>query len=486
MDKTESEAYFRVKSVEPGNGIEAFVKIVKWFMGTSGLGLQEKARSIMAPVPPKSEGELADAVEKWLEGLRLIGNHKGYEMSYRLRVTALKMIMIGKAKDHFEQWEEELRDDTEDNWKKLLGKVQDYATRRRLEANYAKTKGDPMDITEINDHWGNHEECYGEWDYSWDCGNNGGIDAIGKKMLEEAGFTVVTDKVAQENLATELKNFDAILVRSATKVKKDIIDACPNLKLIGRGGVGMDNIDVAYAKNKGIAIVNTPASSSSSVAELVFAHIFTGSRLLQITNRVMPEKGNEEFANLKKAASSGIELKGKTMGIYGFGRIGQEVAKIAIGLGMKVLAFDPYVEKVDLSLDLPALGLNSRIKVSIQTVNEESVILHSDFITFHVPFNEGDKAIIDAQVISKMKKGVGLINCSRGGVISETDLLAALNTGKVAFAGLDVFEQEPPIYKDILAHPNVSLSPHIGGSTIEAQARIGIELSEKVMDFFKK
>jgi D-3-phosphoglycerate dehydrogenase len=315
---------------------------------------------------------------------------------------------------------------------------------------------------------------------------NDGIDAIGKKMLEEAGFTVVTDKVAQENLATELKNFDAILVRSATKVKKDIIDACPNLKLIGRGGVGMDNIDVAYAKNKGIAIVNTPASSSSSVAELVFAHIFTGSRLLQITNRVMPEKGNEEFANLKKAASSGIELKGKTMGIYGFGRIGQEVAKIAIGLGMKVLAFDPYVEKVDLSLDLPALGLNSRIKVSIQTVNEESVILHSDFITFHVPFNEGDKAIIDAQVISKMKKGVGLINCSRGGVISETDLLAALNTGKVAFAGLDVFEQEPPIYKDILAHPNVSLSPHIGGSTIEAQARIGIELSEKVMDFFKK
>jgi D-3-phosphoglycerate dehydrogenase len=265
-----------------------------------------------------------------------------------------------------------------------------------------------------------------------------------------------------------------------------LIDACPNLKLIGRGGVGMDNIDVEYAKHKGIKVVNTPASSSISVAELVFTHIFTGARFIQITNRVMPEKGNTEFGNLKKIASEGIELKGKTMGIYGFGRIGQEVAKIAIGLGMKVLAFDPFVSNIDLSLDLPALGLNSRIKVTINTVSEESVVFHSDFITFHVPFNEGDKAIVDTAKMAKMKRGVGLINCSRGGVISESDLLAALNSGQVAFAGLDVFEKEPPVNMDILTHPHVSLSPHVGGSTKEAQNRIGIEMAEKVIEFFKK
>lgn len=314
---------------------------------------------------------------------------------------------------------------------------------------------------------------------------NDGIDANGKKILEEAGFTVVTDKIAQENLMTELNNFDAILVRSATKVRKELIDACPNLKLVGRGGVGMDNIDIEYAKNKGIKVVNTPASSSVSVAELVFAHIFSAARLIQITNRVMPNEGNTKFNDLKKVASNGIELQGKTMGIFGFGRIGQEVAKMAIGLGMQVLAFDPYVEKVDLSLNLPALGLNSRIKVTINTVSDESVLTHADFITFHLPFNEGDKAIVDADKMAKMKRGVGLVNCSRGGVINEVDLLAALNSGQVGFAGLDVFEKEPPVNMDILKHDNVSLSPHIGGSTKEAQNRIGIELAEKVIEFFK-
>ena len=314
---------------------------------------------------------------------------------------------------------------------------------------------------------------------------NDGIDANGKKILEEAGFTVITDKIAQENLMTELNNFDAILVRSATKVRKELIDACPNLKLVGRGGVGMDNIDIEYAKNKGIKVVNTPASSSVSVAELVFAHIFSAARLIQITNRVMPNEGNTKFNDLKKVASNGIELQGKTMGIFGFGRIGQEVAKMAIGLGMQVLAFDPYVEKVDLSLNLPALGLNSRIKVTINTVSDESVLTHADFITFHLPFNEGEKAIVDAEKMSKMKRGVGLVNCSRGGVINEVDLLAALNSGQVGFAGLDVFEKEPPVNMDILKHDNVSLSPHIGGSTKEAQNRIGIELAEKVIEFFK-
>lgn len=315
---------------------------------------------------------------------------------------------------------------------------------------------------------------------------NDGIDASGKAILVEAGFEVVTEKIAQENLATELNNFDAILVRSATKVRKDLIDASPNLKLIGRGGVGMDNIDLEYAKNKGIKVINTPASSSISVAELVFAHLFTGIRFLQHTNRVMPSEGNTKFSELKKIASNAIELQGKTMGIYGFGRIGQEVAKIAIGLGMKVLAFDPYVEKVELIINLPMLGANSRQKVYINTVSEQSVITQSDFITFHIPFNEGEKAPIDAAVIAKMKRGVGLVNCSRGGVISETDLLEALNSEQVSFAGLDVFEKEPPVNMAILQHPHVSLSPHVGGSTKEAQNRISIELAEKVIEFFKK
>jgi D-3-phosphoglycerate dehydrogenase / 2-oxoglutarate reductase len=314
---------------------------------------------------------------------------------------------------------------------------------------------------------------------------NDGIDQSGKILLEAAGFEVVTQKIAQEDLIKELNNYDAILVRSATKVRKDLIDACPNLKLIGRGGVGMDNIDVEYAKNKGIKVVNTPASSSVSVAEAVFAHLFTGIRFLQITNRVMPTEGNTKFGDLKKLAGNGIELQGKTMGIYGFGRIGQEVAKMAIGLGMKVLAFDPYVEQVELALNLPMLGSNQRIKVQINTVSEQSVVAQSDFITFHIPFNEGSKAPIDKDVIARMRKGVGLVNCSRGGVISEADLLEALNSGHVAFAGLDVFEKEPPVNMSILQHPHVSLSPHIGGSTKEAQNRISIELAEKVIEYFK-
>lgn len=315
---------------------------------------------------------------------------------------------------------------------------------------------------------------------------NDGIDTNGKKLLEEAGFTVDTEKVAQDKLAEVLKSYDAVLVRSATKIRKDIMDACPNLKVIGRGGVGLDNIDVEYAKQKGIKVINTPASSSVSVAELVFAHLYCGARFLQITNRVMPDRASEEFNNLKKTASNGIELKGKTMGVMGFGRIGQEVAKIAIGLGMKVLAFDPYIEKADIAIYLPALGDDYRIKHTVVPVSKEVILKNSDFITFHVPFNEGDKPVIGSAELSIMKKGVGLVNCARGGVIDEKELLNALNSGQVAFAGLDVFEKEPPVFHDILKHPHVSLSPHVGGSTKEAQNRIGIELAEKIILEFKK
>lgn len=315
---------------------------------------------------------------------------------------------------------------------------------------------------------------------------NDGIDPIGKKMLEEAGFTVVTEKVAQENLAEALKEYDALTVRSATKVRKDLIDACPNIKLIGRGGVGMDNIDVEYARSKGMRVINTPAASSVSVAELVFAHLFSMVRHLAYSNRVMPGEGKEKFAEIKKYTSEGFELRGKTIGIIGFGRIGQEAAKIAFGMGMEVLAFDPYVEKVDLTMYLGTTADSQRIKIPVVTVSKEELLKNSDFISLHVPFSEGDKPVIGEEEIAIMKNGAGIINCARGGAVNEKALLAALESGKIAAAGLDVFEKEPPVDDTLLKHPRVSVSAHIGASTAEAQEKIGSELAEKIIDFFNE
>ena len=304
---------------------------------------------------------------------------------------------------------------------------------------------------------------------------NDGIDAVGQKMLEQAGFTVVTEKVAQENLVKEIndKGYVALTVRSATKVRKDLIDVCPNLKVIARGGVGMDNIDVEYAKSKNINVINTPAASSNAVAELVFAHLFNAVRFLYDSNRQMPAEGVTKFEELKKKYAKGIELKDKTMGIIGFGRIGQQVAKIALGCGMKVLAFDPFVKEVKLHLDIHGL---SNAEVDVATVSIDEVYAHSDFITVHVP---GGKLIIETE-IAKMKNGVILINTARGGVIEEVALLNGLNSKKIAHACLDVFDNEPKPSEAILHHAQISLTPHIGAATNEAQERIGVELAEKV------
>lgn len=309
---------------------------------------------------------------------------------------------------------------------------------------------------------------------------NDGIDAVGKEMLEKAGFTVITEKVAQDNLAKEIneKNYVALTVRSATKVRKDVIDVCPNLKVIARGGVGMDNIDVDYAKSKGMEVINTPAASSNSVAELVFAHLFNAVRFLYDSNRQMPTNGHIKFEELKKKYAKGIELSGKTIGIIGFGRIGQHVAKIALGCGMKVLAYDPFVKEADLSLNI--YGTNG-VKVKITTTGMEDLIANSDMITLHVP---GGKAIT-AKEIERMKNGVILVNAARGGVIDETDLIAGLNSGKIAHACLDVFENEPIPNENILKHPKISLTPHIGAATNEAQERIGVELAEKLIEALK-
>jgi len=313
---------------------------------------------------------------------------------------------------------------------------------------------------------------------------NDGIDKFGKALLEEAGFFVETNKVAQEQLAETLNsgNFDVLLVRSATLVRQDIIDNCPNLKLIGRAGVGMDNIDVAYAREKGMQVVNTPASSSQSVAELVFAHLFSGVRFLQDSNYLMRLQGDTDFANLKKKYGAGIELNGKTIGIIGFGRIGQALARMALGLGMHVVAFDPFIAEATIQLHIAQTGQD--IPVLIRTSSMDEVLQKSDFLSIHVPGKINGKSVIGKEELMQMKKGVGLVNAARGGVIDEDHLLEFLNNGHVAFAGLDVFENEPKPRADLLKHTGISVTPHIGAATQEAQERIGKEMAGNIIQFF--
>ena len=311
---------------------------------------------------------------------------------------------------------------------------------------------------------------------------NDGLDQSGIDGLQKAGFEVITTKVPQEELINYINENQVrtLLVRSATKVRKDIIDACPSLKIIGRGGVGMDNIDVEYAREKGINVINTPAASSASVAELVFAHLFSGCRFLTDSNRKMPVEGDTKFAELKKAYTKGVELRGKTIGIIGFGRIGQEVAKMALGLGMRVLAVDNFAEKATVKVEF----FNGQsVDFEIKTQSKEEVLKEADFVTLHVPAQK--EFVIGQKEFDLMKNGAALVNCARGGVVDEEALLKALDSGKLAFAGLDVFINEPTPAKSILSHPKISLTPHTGASTNEAQDRIGISLAEQIISILK-
>lgn len=313
---------------------------------------------------------------------------------------------------------------------------------------------------------------------------NDGISNSGITELESEGFEVVTEKVSKEDLISTInsENYEVLLVRSATTARKELIDACPNLKIIGRGGVGMDNIDVEYAKEKGLEVYNTPAASSSSVAELVFAHLSGMVRFLHESNRQMPLEGDSNFKDLKKAFAGGIELSGKTLGIIGFGRIGQEVAKRAIGIGMNVLAHDENITEANITLNF----FNGDKKTfSIETTSLEDVLKGSDFVTLHIP-KKGEKAVIGAEEIGLMKTGAGIINTSRGGVIDEDALMFSLDKGKLSYAALDVFENEPTPSIHLLMNHSISLTPHIGAATQEAQDRIGTELAEKIIAYFKK
>lgn len=305
---------------------------------------------------------------------------------------------------------------------------------------------------------------------------NDGIHPSGAQLLIDAGHTVHQDKIEQGDLPEKLPAYDGICVRSATKVRADLIDLCPNLKFIGRGGVGLDNIDVDHAKSKGIAVLNTPAASSRSVAELAFAHMLSIARKLYVSNRQMPARGNEEFKSLKKSYSKGLELQGKKIGIIGMGRIGQETAKIALAMGMEVLG----VARSRRSIDLPLSIGDHDFEVGLDLIPMDEMLPQADFITLHIPYM--GQAVLGSEEFAKMKDGVILANAARGGTVDEDALLAALQSGKVAGVGLDVFTDEPSPRADLLTHPHISLTPHIGGSTQEAQEKIGIELAEKILE----
>ena len=311
---------------------------------------------------------------------------------------------------------------------------------------------------------------------------NDGVSQSGVDILTQAGFEVITTNVAQEQLVNYINEnkITVLLVRSATTARKELIDACPGLKVIGRGGVGMDNIDVAYAREKGLSVINTPAASSSSVAELVFAHLFGGVRFLYDSNRNMPLDGESNFKGLKKAYAKGIELRGKTIGIIGFGRIGQEVAKIALGVGMNVVAADKYMDAAEVGVEL----FNGQsMTVKIETISVEEVLKQSDFISLHVPAQKD--YVIGSKELGMMKEGAVIINAARGGVLDEVALVEALDNNKLAFACLDTFENEPTPAVQVLMNQKVSLTPHIGAATNQAQDRIGSELAAQIIALLK-
>jgi D-3-phosphoglycerate dehydrogenase len=308
---------------------------------------------------------------------------------------------------------------------------------------------------------------------------NDGIADDAVARLEASGFIVDTNKREQEQLADAINNegFKVVLVRSATKIRKELIDACPGLEMIGRGGVGMDNIDVEYAREKGITVFNTPASSSQAVAELVMACMFSLARGVYDADRTMPKTGATDFKALKKKYGKGIELRGKKLAVIGFGRIGQFAARYALGAGMEILAVDAFIkEPVEIDLQLP--GVDAKVKV--YPVSMDEALTQADFITLHVPAQADGSAVIGEAEFNKMKDGVRLVNLARGGVVDEDALLAALESGKVAAAALDVFENEPTPREELLTHPDILSTPHIGAATVEAQARIGGEIAENI------
>ena len=313
---------------------------------------------------------------------------------------------------------------------------------------------------------------------------NDGLSESGINALTSAGIEFVEAKVSQEHLANFINEnqIDVLLVRSATQVPQELIDECPSLKIIGRGGVGMDNIDVEYAIEQGLFVINTPNASSRSVAEIVFAHFFSLARYLHESNRLMPLEGDTHFNAMKKSFSKAIELEGKTLGVIGFGGIGKEVVKMGISLGMKVkvLTRKPKTETISLEF---FDGQKVNFEVT-STNNFDEFLNDTDFISINTP--KTNEYIIDTPQFEKMKDGVFIVNTARGGVINEVALIDYIESGKVAGAALDVFENEPTPELQLLMNPNLSLSPHLGGNTLDAQEKIGAELAMQIIDIKTK
>ena len=294
-----------------------------------------------------------------------------------------------------------------------------------------------------------------------------GMDKSAMAALREQGHEVMEQFYEPDQLGAALRDFDAVVVRSKTKVRANHIDEAKGgkLKLIIRGGVGVDNIDVKYAEANGIAVKNTPRASSQSVAELALGHMFACARFISVAGHTMRE-GKWE----KKAYGNGYELQGKTLGIVGFGRIGQHLGVMAKAIGMKVIAFDIFhIPGIEEQLGIPYVEMNELLAMS-------------DFISVHAPAVNGG-ALINAETIAKMKDGVTIINTSRGSNVDEAALLEALNSGKVRAAGLDVWAEEPSKNEALYKHPNVSCTPHIGAATGEAQKRIGAEIVSIIENF---
>ncbi|AOW16374.1 3-phosphoglycerate dehydrogenase [Polaribacter vadi] len=311
---------------------------------------------------------------------------------------------------------------------------------------------------------------------------NDGLSKSGIDALKKGGFEVLNVKVAQNQLENYINehNIDALIVKSLTEVRDDLIDECPSLKLIAFAGVGMDTIDVDYAIDKGLHVINAPEASTVSVAEMVFAHLFGMVRFLHSANREMPLEGDSRFRELKKAYSDGTELRGKKLGIIGFGSIGQEVAKIAIGIGMEVIAIDDNTTSESITLNF---FNGQKVNFNIEMSTKKELLKEADFITINVPEQEG--YVIDTDEIEEMKDGVGIINTSRGSNLNEVALITAIENGKIQFAGLDVFENEPNPEIQLLMNPDLSLSPHIGAGTLEAEERVGLEIAKQIIELLR-
>lgn len=308
---------------------------------------------------------------------------------------------------------------------------------------------------------------------SWRILINDGLEASGQKALIEAGFSISTDKIPQEDLSNKLKDFDGVIIRSASKITKDQLENNLHLKFVARAGVGLDNVDVEFAKSNKISVINTPGASSRSVAELAMSQLLCVTRSLQLTNR--EQKDDASFNRLKKSLSSSTEIKNKNLVLLGFGRIGSELARMAIGLEMNVFVVDPFIDEAKIKIRLN----QQEIDCNLQLLSLEQALAQADYISLHAPFM--GKPILDKEQFQIIKSGCILINTSRGENINEVALLEAIDSGIIAGAGLDVFQNEPNVSQLLYKHPKISVTPHIAASTQEAQARIAEELVEKII-----